>query len=461
MQACAVFFLQTKVMRLPVLSQHSGLRYFTFFYLYVMQGVPAGFALTALSNYLQGQHVRPEKVGTFIALVGLPWTIQFIWGPLIDRFQFSQMGHRKHWVVLSQWLAIIASFCLFLVKDPVTELNLLGAVFFIHSVFASIQDASVDAIAISVAPVKERGRINGFMRGGFLLGMAFGAAVLSIVLHNFDFRTAVFVQLTVLITFSLIFFFTKLEPTDRFLFPHFSLRRNSTKGSSAETTTSNPAIRSLFERIYSGITNKTSLQYFGAVAWIYFTASIFIRSYTFHLITVLKWSDKSVSLLQGGWGSIITFIAILIAGIASDRIGPKKMQIYVMWGICLFLMSLSACYVYWSNPLFSGTALVIWNFADPLLSVSVFPILMGLCLEKVEGSQFTAYLALVNLCDVLGSFLTGWLLSFISAPLLCFICGSSLLLLLLLIRKRGTYITIPDSSKDQTITHNEGNLAVI
>lgn len=63
------------VLTLPVLNESAYLRYFTFFYLYVMQGIPAGFALTALANYLIGKNIAPERVGTFIAVVGLPWIL--------------------------------------------------------------------------------------------------------------------------------------------------------------------------------------------------------------------------------------------------------------------------------------------------------------------------------------------------------------------------------------------------
>src|ERR1700712_868198 len=157
-------------MQTPVLNESPGLRYVTFFYLYIMQGIPAGFALTALSNYLLGKGVSSGQVGTFIALVGLPWTVQFVWGPLIDRFQYSGMGHRKHWVVLSQWMAVLASCGLLLVRAPESQVPLLSLAFFIHSIFASVQVSSVDAMAITITPVAQRGRINAYMRGGFLLG---------------------------------------------------------------------------------------------------------------------------------------------------------------------------------------------------------------------------------------------------------------------------------------------------
>ena len=424
-------------MRVPLLTKSAGLRYFTFFYLYIMQGVPAGFALTAIANYLLGKMVEPQRVGTFIAVVGLPWTAQFIWGPIIDRFQYSVMGHRKHWVVLSQWLAILASLGLFAVNDPQYQLPLLSAVFFIHSTFASLQVASVDAMAISISPENERGKLNGFMRGGFLLGIAFGSAVLSAVLHDHGFRTAAVIQTGVLCLFSILFFFTKLNKEDVLL----PLPGQSKKQHRLEAD--NPPFKLVFKKIFYGIINQKSVLYFMVVAIVYFCSSVFIRSYTYHLISVLKWPDRSVSLLQGGWGSIVTFVAIIVAGICSDKVGAKPMQVKVMWGVCVFLILLNASSRFWHNDFFSGTALILWNLADPLLSVTIFPILMGLCLKKVEGSQFTTYLALINQCDVAGAFLTGRWLKFVSAPVLGFTCGVLILLMLLVLKKYKNYSIIP------------------
>jgi len=65
------------------LSESRPLRYAAFFYLYVMQGIPAGFALTAVANYLTAENTSPKIVGTFVAVVGLPWAVQFVWGRLL------------------------------------------------------------------------------------------------------------------------------------------------------------------------------------------------------------------------------------------------------------------------------------------------------------------------------------------------------------------------------------------
>ncbi|MDQ2864089.1 MAG: MFS transporter [Bacteroidota bacterium] len=425
-------------MKAPVLLESAYLRYTTFFYLYIMQGIPAGFALTSIANYLIGKNVPPEKVGTFIAFVGLPWILQFVWGPLIDRFQYSSMGNRKHWVVFAQWASIVATTGLFFIKDPQSSLPMLSGIFFINSIFASIQVASVDAMAITITPSDERGRMNGFMRGGFLLGVAFSSTVFSYMLHSYSFKATAVIQTIMLAFFSLIFFFTKLSrentllPSRKYVFDN-------------KSRTKNPTFSEVFKSVYRGITNSKSLHYFVLVAFIYFCSSVFIRSYTFHLINVMRWSDKKVSMLQGGWGSLVTFIAILISGSASDKIGHKRLQIKVMWGVCLFLLILNGSAALWRYQYYSGAALMLWNLADPLLSVTIFPILMGLCLKKVEGSQFTTYLALINLCDVLGSYITGWSLTKFSAPTLGLLCGAALFCALVGIRLNKNYSVIPDA----------------
>lgn len=409
---------KTEPMRLPALNESAYLRYGTFFYLYVMQGIPSGFALTAIANYLVAKGLLPNQVGSFVAIVGLPWVLQFLWGPLIDRYQYSVIGHRKHWVVLTQLTAFLASLTLLLVHKPEAEIALMSAVFFIHSIFASVQDASVDAIAISLVPEPERGRVNAFMRGGYLLGIAFGSAVLSVVLHNRGFAMAAGVQSAVLLLLTILTFFIRLDRHD----PLLPSRKQAKK---QDTSIHEPTVtvKGLFRELFNGMLERRSLRTFGIVAGVYLCLSVFIRSYTYHIIHVLHWPDQDVSVLQGSWGSLLTFTIILGGGVLSDRIGARPLQVRVMWGIGLFMLLVCSLSSLWIHRGFTTSGLILWNFIDPLFSVACFPILMALCRPTVEGSQFTAYMAFINLCDVVGSYFTGWLLNWISAPWLGMGCG--------------------------------------
>lgn len=423
-------------MQMRALNESSFTRFFTFFYLYAMQGLPAGLALTAVSNYLLGKHVEPHIIGSFLGLVGLPWTIQFLWGPLIDRFQFSSMGSRKQWVVFSQLMAVVASAGLTTVEDPVSQLHILTLLFFIHSVFASLQDASVDTMAIAVVPPGERGRVNGFMRAGYLFGIAIGSAGLSVVLHEYGFRSAALLQTSILFVFTVVTIFIKIDKKD-------SLVPSRSDFTRKQRDPHNPGTGSLFRKIFRSIIQKNSLRYFIITALVYFCLSIFIRSFTFHLIHELAWPDKTVSLIQGTWGTVITFAAIVAAGAASDRIGARRFQLLVMWGIAIFLLAINAMFFLWHYDIFSGVSLALWNLADPMLSVAAFPILMAFCADKVEGSQFTAYMAIINFCDVLGSYVSGWTLGTIAAPYTGIACG--LIIILLILKLKKNYHLLPQT----------------
>ncbi|UKT66116.1 MFS transporter [Pedobacter mucosus] len=398
-----------------------------------MQGIPSGFALTTVANYLAAKGLSSYSIGTFVAIVGLPWILQFIWGPIIDRYQFSVIGHRKHWVLLTQFMAFIASLSLFLVDDPVKQLSLMSIVFFIHSNFASVQDASVDAIAISIVPENERGRVNAFMRGGYLIGIAIGSAGLSTVLHYYNFSYAVGVQSALLLLMTILTFCIRLDKDDGFI-PSFRFLKHK---SSLEHTLDNPKLKWLFSQLFKGILEKNNLRIFVEIALVYTCLSIFVRSFSFHLIHNLHWADNAVSVLQGGWGIVVTLIVTIGGGVIADRIGPKKLQLSVMISICLFLIIFCSLGMMWVYRPFSIAGLMLWNFADPMFSVAAMPVLMLLCRKKVEGSQFTAYMALVNFCDVMGSYISGWTMTFSTAPIIGLICGITIFMVIIMMLLRN------------------------
>ncbi|QXV64895.1 MFS transporter [Mucilaginibacter sp. 21P] len=414
--------------KLPVLKESARLRYFTFLYLYIMQGIPSGFALTAVANYLTGKGLSSQSVGTFVAIVGIPWIIQFIWGPIIDRYQFSVIGHRKQWIVLTQFMAFIASLSLLFINDPVKQLGMVSLAFFIHSNFASVQDASVDAMAISIVPESERGRVNAFMRGGYLLGIALGSAGLSTILYHSGFFYAALTQSGLLLVFTIITYLIKLDQADSYI-PAFNIRN---KARVVKEKLNNPQLKWLFKQLYIGIITPKSLRTFGVIALVYTCNSVFIRSYSYHLIHTLHWQYNSVSVLQGGWGTLATLLVTLGGGVLADRIGAPKLQTKVMLAICLFLIVFNCMGGLWLHKSLSVSGLILWNFADPMFSVAAMPVLMALCRDKVEGSQFTAYMALVNFCDVMGAYISGWAMTYVGAPVIGATCGALVLLVLIL-----------------------------
>ncbi len=431
---------------LPTLQSSRPLRYITFFYLYVMQGIPAGFALTAVANYLTAEGVPASTVGRFVATVGLPWTVQFIWGPLIDRFQASPMGRRRPWVLLAQFMAFVASLSILLVSNPVSQISLLAGAFFVHSVFATIQDASVDAMAISIIPESERGRINAFMRGGFLVGIGASAATFAYLIRSYSFHTAALTQSLVLLALTAVTFFIR-EKADDALLPWSS----APAATAVERKQHDHSVTWLFRELYRGLMARESLQLFIPILMVYTSFSLFIRAYPVHLIQKLHWRDTELSFMTGTYGTGIMILFIIVGGWVADRIGARRLLVYVMLGSGLFLVTANLLAPLWIHPAVASSIYVLYYMLDPMVSVAAMPVLMALCRRDVEGSQFTTYMALVNLCDVAGSYVSGNLQMVVDAPIIGLFCGVMVLCAFVL-TVRATRLQVPIAVEPPTTT---------
>lgn len=421
---------------MPVLSESRNLRYFTFCYLYVMQGIPAGFRGSTIYNYLIEKGLTASAVGSFVLIVAMPWSFQFVWGPVVDRFQHSVIGQRKQWVVLTQLVAVGASLGLLLIKNPLTQLGLLSALFFVHSLFASIQDTSVDAMAIAVTPEKERGRLNALMRIGFLLGTSLGAAGLAPVLARYGFQTAVVWQSGALLAFTVLTFFIRLDRTDRLLPTWGQPVPGRATGLAAEET-ENPPLWRVFQELFRSLWQPRSLRIFLCVWVVYLAVTVFYSSFIYTLIHSLGWRAKNVSVLEGSWVNLLAVGALLGGGLISDRFSALRLQRWVLVAIILVLFSLSLAHLYWAQSAFATGSIVLLNLIDPFMSVAALPLLMNLCDERVAGSQFTTYMALINFGGVVGAKINGWALETTTAPTVGLACTAAVLLALWAMRQIG------------------------
>ena len=411
-----------------VLSQSRPLRYGTFFYLYVMQGIPSGFVLTAVTNYLTAEGLDARAIGTFGALVGLPWGVKFIWGPLVDRYQGSPMGRRRPWVLASQSLAFLASLGILFIDDPIVNFSLLAWAFAGHGLFASVQDISVDAMAISVVPFAERGRANAFMKIGMATGQALGAAGLAFLLRNNGFHTAALTQSAILFTFTLVTFFIRERPID-ILLPVSRPTSQEQPAIPAFSADERPHLTfgPLMRELVRSLLVPSSLLLFLAVATVFVGERLFQKVYYFSLIRNLGWSDTSVSVLSGTYGTLVAVALALLGGWLADRVGAFR----VLMGMTLVMGALHLGFSFaaptWVSREVATAGLVIQKTLEPLFSIAALPVLMGLCRRSVEGAQFAVYMALSNQADIAGIYLSGQLLPFLSAPAIGMGCGVAML----------------------------------
>ena len=86
-------------MRWPNLLDSRIGRLTAFFFLYLTEGIPLGFAATAVATQLRRQDVGPAEIGAFVGRFYLPWAFKWAFGPFIDVFTSERLGRRRGWIL--------------------------------------------------------------------------------------------------------------------------------------------------------------------------------------------------------------------------------------------------------------------------------------------------------------------------------------------------------------------------
>ncbi len=162
-------------MRLPNLLATPRGRLAAFFFLYITEGIPLGFAATAVATQLRRQDVGPAEIGAFVGSFYLPWAFKWAFGPFIDVFASDRLGRRRGWIIVTQVLMALTLMSTVLLKLP-EQLALFTIILLVHNTFGAMQDVAIDALAVNSLGEQERGLANGLMFAGAAIGQAIGGA---------------------------------------------------------------------------------------------------------------------------------------------------------------------------------------------------------------------------------------------------------------------------------------------
>jgi len=122
--------------------------------LYFAEGFPFGLIKDALPVFFRVHGVRLADIG-LLTLVGLPWSLKFLWAPALDLW-----GKRRTWILGCQTLLIVGILTL-LAVDPSRVTAALWVLLFSLAILSATQDIAVDAYTIELLDEEEMGPANG------------------------------------------------------------------------------------------------------------------------------------------------------------------------------------------------------------------------------------------------------------------------------------------------------------
>lgn len=375
----------------------------TFFALYLTEGIPIGFAATAIATQMRRQGLGPAEIGAFVGSLYLPWGFKWVMGPFVDVLSSDRFGRRRAWIIAMQVLLVLTLMAAMPVNFT-TEVKLFTFIILLHNCFAATQDVAIDALACSVLTEKERGLANGMMFGGAYLGQAIGGAgVLFLIPHtglsaSFVFVCAAILSVTVFVALPL------QEPKGPPRAP----------GTGSPLADAGREIARFSREAFSAFTGSRAAWLGVIFALLPSGAYALNLALQSNLAVELGLKDAEIARLNLAT-TVLTAVCCVAGGWLSDRFGRRRMLGLFIFGTVLPGLGLAWLMHQhgWIMPVAPDlpnrpvpAAALVTGFWVACLAFAVFhglmygtrtALMMDITTPAVAATQFTAYMAIFNL----------------------------------------------------------------
>ena len=389
-------------MQLPNLLATRLGRLSAFFFLYVTEGIPLGFGATAIATQLRRADVGPAEIGAFVGSFYLPWAFKWAFGPFIDVFASERLGRRRGWILGTQILMVLTLLVASQLDLP-AQLGLLTGVLLVHNSFGAMQDVAIDALAVNTLHPDERGVANGVMFAGAAMGLALGGSGVLFLMPYFGLQGGFYFVAGCIAAVTVFVVLPLQEPVTAL----------------AERRAAGLASAGREMKRFSSEAFRSFLGTRGAFAGLFFALlpagamSLGLALQT-NLAVDMGLNDDSVAWLSL-WSQIIAASCMVLGGWLSDRYGRRRTLF-----VYLALMSLPVFYLMtvlsqygWVTPnpaegplrrvvpVALVTALwvatLLYSAAQGLMYGTRSAIFMDVTNPRVAATQFTAYMAMMNM----------------------------------------------------------------
>ena len=380
--------------------------------LYVAQGIPWGFITVTFVTFLAVEGVAAKELAFLLTLGTLPWSLKFLWGPVIDRYQYRKMGRRRPWILFAQTGMILVLSSMIFIPNPASNVQLIATMFLVYNIFTSLQDVSTDALAVDVLKSHEMEKVNSYMFTSKTIGGIIGGAGLGTIIGIVGIKGAILLQIPILMVIMLVPLLMTERPGEK-LFPWHEDEDNESENEVEE-------IRD-FKEILSNVKTAFSLRstQLGIALSLLISLSFFlVPVLPLLFVTELGWSETKFNATKGGVILIVTMLGYIVGGQLGKRFGGKSVMIYSALGAALTTASWGLTESLWDSGLFMMSIWSVHTFLWAMVSINVYSLMMRITWGEVGGTQFTAYMAMMNLSAIIGYQLTDPLASRFDYPTL-------------------------------------------
>ena len=253
-------------------------------------------------------------------------------------------------------------------------------------------------MAIDVTPLREQGRLNGFMSFGKAIGWSSTAAVSGVLLTTWGLPFTAVLASAVSAVGLLAIFFIRERSCERVL--------PWTDGAAAAVTRASTSFGVVMKEVNKVLWSRTSVivmavMFFDGLIYGYGQALMPIAAVQLFGYSAAQWSQLVA--VMGLVGAVVA----LGLGPLIDRAGAKSMLIAAITLVGVHAFTLAQTQHLWENTAYVRTMLSLYVMMLPIVMVSTLALAMAICSSGVSATQFAIYMSVANLGHTVGSKLYG------------------------------------------------------
>jgi PAT family beta-lactamase induction signal transducer AmpG len=335
-------------------------------------GLPLALTAGTLQAWLTVAGVDLRTIGLF-TLVGLPYTLKFLWAPVMDRFVPPWLGRRRGWMIATQ-LGLMAGITAMAVTDPTAAPWLMAMLAVAVALTSASQDIAFDAYRADVLAPQERGFGAAVSVAGYRIAMLISGAVALIVSEHIGWHaTYMFIASLMLVGVGTTLL--SPEPSLRAMVPR--TLREAVWGPIREFFSRSPAVGLLLLIVLY----KVGDAFAGSL-----TTAFLIRGVGF--------SPGEVGVVNKGLGLIATIVGALAGGALAAKMGLFRSLF--LFGLLQAVSNLSFMVLAWIGKSYPMTvsAVAFENIAGGMGTAAFVALMMSLCDHRYTATQYAALSAL-------------------------------------------------------------------
>lgn len=351
-------------------------------------GLPLALSSSTTQAWMTVLDIDIETIGIF-TLVSIPYTLKFLWAPIMDRYVPAFLGRRRGWLLITQVLLMLTIFAMGL-NPPDKSVTVTALLALAVAFFSASQDIVADAYRTDVLKPHERGVGASMFVFGYRIAMLTSGALALIMSEHIGWQNTYFV-ISVLMAVGIVFTVVAKEPTEI------------------------QAPQTLFDAVLKPIgdflSHPNALLLLLAIV-LYKLGDAYAGSLTTpFLIRGLGFTPSDVGAINKGFGLVATIVGALVGGGILAKIGLyRALFVFGVWQ-ALSNLSFCALALIGKNYLALIFTVAFENFTAGMGTSAFVAFLMAMCNKQYSATQYAVLSALSAIGRTLISPTSGFLVA--------------------------------------------------